>query len=171
MRNHIKELSKEYQRVTLHTDEEISEYERRIKMFYNLIFATSQVGPSIICPVNTLDGTHQWDYSSDKCILCGTTSFDLFNSGLHTQPLTYTKLTSSCCPNGSPNNIKWSGYSSQWECSSCGAPKSNDPNYLWSGRTSDTPKVAATSNKCECGSSKVGSDRHSDYCPLYKDKK
>lgn len=57
----------------------------------------------------------------------------------------------------------------KWQCAECGADaktdsslnKYNPPDYL-----SYAP--SATVKKCECGSTKVGSDKHSYYCPKYK---
>lgn len=81
----------------------------------------------------------------------------------------------SCC--NKPARETWNGKTAQWECSHCGAVKSNDPNYLnsiympkapWSSSAvTPTPEVKNV-RKCECGSSSVGSDKHQDYCQLYE---
>ncbi len=74
----------------------------------------------------------------------------------------------SCC--GGKGLSVWNSTVNQWECADCKSPKSNDPNYS-SGKTRDEwqpPVWKKTQTTCECGSSRVGSDRHSDYCPLYK---
>lgn len=78
----------------------------------------------------------------------------------------------SCC--NKAGRETWNGRSAQWECSSCGAAKSNDPNFLFKSytpggaRANDPVTIkpeVKSGPQCECGSEKVGSDKHSHYCP------
>lgn len=77
--------------------------------------------------------------------------------------------STSCC-GGKSGGAKWDSSSNQWVCKDCGSSQSNDPTYLYNptGLRSNTPTVEWPKTKCECGSSSVGSDRHSGYCPLYR---
>lgn len=82
----------------------------------------------------------------------------------------------SCC-SGKGGSI-WDNAYQYWKCADCGALKSNDPNYLYGGKYRDElsdwfqpQEVTTNKSKCECGSSTVGSDRHSIYCPLFEDMK
>lgn len=75
-----------------------------------------------------------------------------------------------CC--GGISTVKWDANKASWNCSDCGTTLSNDPSYT-SGVSvfidEDFP-VTNNKSKCECGSSSLGSDRHSGYCPLYTEK-
>ncbi len=83
----------------------------------------------------------------------------------------------SCC--GGKGISIWKDSSKQWECSDCGSPKSNDPDYLY-GSTPEkkgpwriTDWKTPTTPQCECGADKTygpGSALHSATmpCPLYK---
>ena len=46
----------------------------------------------------------------------------------------------------------------EWDC----IP--NDSNYLMERKVDNPPRKI----KCECGSEKAGSNRHSSYCPKYE---
>ena len=70
------------------------------------------------------DTNHQWLLTEDICGKCGLGMFDAeFDA---------TKCNSSvqsCC--GKKGYAIWDPIGIQWNCSECGAPKSNDPSYLY----------------------------------------
>lgn len=161
MTNHIKEIIKklDWSEVKF-TDQEVSDYINDA----NRYCMANALYP--ICQGSPISNDHNWNLSTDECIWCGITRVALLNGPL-APAITWTSTSSSsCCPNGSPNNIKWSGANSQWVCTSCGAAKSNDPNYLYTPRQDEFQKATIKGTGCECGSSAVGSDRHSDWCNL-----
>jgi len=61
---------------------------------------------------------------------------------------------------------KWDVHRQVFVCVDCGDVTSTDSSYLGSRHTRliDTPEQKKL--QCECGSSKLGSDRHSSWCPL-----
>lgn len=78
-------------------------------------------------------------------------------------------MMQSCC--GGTGNIRWNTSDKQWKCTDCGSVKSNDPNYYWTPKTRpDAPAYPTwnTIKKCTCGSSSVGSNKHSDWCDNYE---
>lgn len=78
--------------------------------------------------------------------------------------MSFSRFVASCC--GGKGVAVWKN--NMWECSDCGAAKSNDPSYLYREEVSDKTLASWEKPKCECGSTKLGSDMHSDYCPLYR---
>lgn len=84
----------------------------------------------------------------------------------------YGKMMFSCC-NGK-GAATWDTPNGQWKCSDCGAPQSNDPDYLGGGFI---PKIDFNKFKsvdvCQCGADVVygkGNNMHSATmpCPLYR---
>lgn len=71
-------------------------------------------------------------------------------------------------------NVRWNNSVSAWECQDCGAyPYSTyqvADYYAQKAKYGDTEPSNPT-KVCECGSEKVGSTRHSDYCPKYTKEK
>lgn len=72
----------------------------------------------------------------------------------------------SCC--GGKGVSVWRDTKAQWECADCGAVKSNDPNYLYSGMNPLAGAPTRSFTKiCECGSEKTHgiNSSHSHWCP------
>lgn len=114
---------------------------------------------------------HDFSMDADQsCTRCGVPVYHVQNgraSWICNQ--TYTR---SCC--GQTGHDKWNANTSQWECSSCGAVTSNDPNYPndlfswqkqqpWSVPKQVHPPVVKET-KCTCGAHAILSNYHSPWC-------
>ncbi len=112
------------------------------------------------CKAFVVTGFHNWVYdlvrSVKQCQSCNV----LYDYG----------TVSSCC-GGKGTQV----YTTKqgWHCTDCGTPSSKTPPAVGSIYTPanvfglDDLKA----KKCTCGSSAVGSDRHSDYCDKYEGNK
>ena len=77
------------------------------------------------------------------------------------------KSMTSCC--GGKGVSIWKPNAQRWECADCGTITSNDPSYIYNNGVRELPQWALKSpKKCTCGSTIVGSDRHSDWCDKYE---
>ncbi len=78
-------------------------------------------------------------------------------------------IAGSCC--GGTGISIWNHKAGQFECAECKAPKSTDPSYIGGGIAYPWPEQPSASipkrKQCECGSEKLGSDKHSVWCPKY----
>lgn len=108
-------------------------------------------------------------------------SFGLCESGIKVSELSakypnteydrYDLVTSCCQGNG---GSRWDYQKATWNCIDCGQLQSTDPSYLYN-KDKDKDSVILDpaghyylkDKVCECGSTKLGSDKHSTWCPKF----
>lgn len=117
-------------------------------------------------------GTHSGGWVPISMISYVKRSIDDFIESRYSIGYISVNMT-SCC--GGKGGERWDVDKAQWSCRDCGMVKSNDPNYIYSTQRPeyendpivfDLPEYNI--KKCECGSTTLGSDKHSGYCPMYK---
>lgn len=80
-------------------------------------------------------------------------------------------LVTSCCQGS--GGSRWDYQKQTWNCIDCGQLQSTDPSYLYNKDKDSVILDPAghyylkDTKVCECGSDKLGSDKHSSYCPKF----
>lgn len=103
------------------------------------------------------------DFTKGNCLDCKLSVLDYFDIPFLRG--THCPGVFSCCGGKSPG-ARWDSHSMRWVCKDCGTPAKKDDDILEYRPLYATPTHTKKSS-CECGSSALGSDRHSGYCPLY----
>lgn len=104
--------------------------------------------------IRTVSGqVNSFEYKTSS----GDTWFGNFSAG-------YFSVQSRCCP-GEPS--VWDNAVNLWRCTRCTQIDSTSTVLTNTSKSGQTELFQPMKSSCECGSTKLGSDRHSSWCPVW----